>query len=123
MGTDNVLGGRRATQHLMKLGRKRIVFLGGSDPKPRSVTAATAKHCRKPAVRIDDALIGRVEFEAESAEAAVDGLLMRKIPFDGIVAASDLIALGGIRALHRKRESTCHAISRWSATTTTCSAD
>ena len=26
---------------------------------------------------------------------------MRKVPFDGIVAASDLIALGGIRALHR----------------------
>ncbi len=46
-------------------------------------------------------MIGRVEFEAESAESAVDTLLMRKIPFDGIVAASDLIALGGIRALHR----------------------
>ena len=36
-----------------------------------------------------------------SAESAVDGLMMRKIPFDGIVAASDLIALGGFRALHR----------------------
>ena len=28
--------------------------------------------------------------------------MLLKIPFDGIVAASDLIALGGIRALHRK---------------------
>jgi len=52
-------------------------------------------------VEIDDALIGRVEFEAESAESAVSGLLLRKTPFDGIVAASDLIALGAIRALHR----------------------
>ncbi len=57
--------------------------------------------CRKPGFTIDDALIGRVEFEAESAEAAVDALVRRKVRFDGIVAASDLIALGAIRALHR----------------------
>ena len=42
-----------------------------------------------------------MEFEAESAEAAVDTLVRRKVRFDGIVAASDLIALGAIRALHR----------------------
>ncbi len=42
-----------------------------------------------------------MEFEEESAEAAVDALLLRKIPFDGVVAASDLIALGAIRALSR----------------------
>ena len=28
-----MLGGKRATQHLLKLGRKRILFLGGSDPE------------------------------------------------------------------------------------------
>jgi DNA-binding LacI/PurR family transcriptional regulator len=61
----------------------------------------TAKPCRKRACH-RRALSARVEFEAESAEAAVDRLLQQKIPFDGIVAASDLIALGGIRALHRK---------------------
>jgi len=32
---------------------------------------------------------------------SLSGLLLRKTPFDGIVAASDLIALGAIRALHR----------------------
>ena len=38
-------------------------------------------------------------FTVESAEATVDALLARAPGIDGIVAASDLIALGAIRAL------------------------
>jgi len=102
VGTDNALGGRRATQHLIKLGRKRIVFLGGSDPEAMQRYRGYGEALQEAGMPIDDALSARVEFEAESAEAAVDRLLLQKIPFDGIVAASDLIALGGIRALHRK---------------------
>ncbi len=102
VGTDNVLGGRRATQHIMKHGRKRILFLGGSDPEAMQRFRGYGDALQEAGLRIDDELIGRVEFEAESAESAVDGLLLRKIPFDGIVAASDLIALGAIRALSRK---------------------
>ena len=101
VGTDNLLGGKRATQHLLKLGRKRILFIGGSDPEATQRYRGYAEALQEAGIRIDDALIGRVEFEAESAEAAVDGLLRRKIPFEGIVAASDLIALGAIRALSR----------------------
>jgi DNA-binding LacI/PurR family transcriptional regulator len=101
VGTDNMLGGKRATQHLLKLGRKRILFLGGSDPEATQRYRGYAEALQEAGVAIDDALIGRVEFEAESAEAAVDALVRRKVPFDGIVAASDLIALGAIRALHR----------------------
>jgi DNA-binding LacI/PurR family transcriptional regulator len=37
----------------------------------------------------------------EGAEASVTALLARRTPFDGIVAASDMIALGAIRALTR----------------------
>jgi DNA-binding LacI/PurR family transcriptional regulator len=33
IGSDNLLGGRRATLHLARLGRKRIVFLGETDPE------------------------------------------------------------------------------------------
>jgi DNA-binding LacI/PurR family transcriptional regulator len=101
IGTDNMLGGKRATQHLLKLRRKRILFLGGSDPEATQRYRGYTEALQEAGIRIDDALIGRVEFEAESAESAVDVLIQRKIPFDGIVAASDLIALGGIRALHR----------------------
>ncbi len=102
VGTDNMLGGRRATQHLLKLGRRRILFLGGTDPEAMQRYRGYTEALQEAEVEIDDGLVGRVEFEAESAEAIVDGLLIRKTPFDGIVASSDLIALGAIRALHRK---------------------
>jgi DNA-binding LacI/PurR family transcriptional regulator len=101
VGTDNALGGRRATQHLLKLGRKRILFLGGSDPEAMQRYRGYVDALSEAGIAIDDALIGRVEFEAESAEATVDIMLRRRIPFDGIVAASDLMALGAIRGLHR----------------------
>jgi DNA-binding LacI/PurR family transcriptional regulator len=101
VGTDNVLGGRRATQHLLKLGRKRILFMGGSDPEATQRHRGYTEALQEAKIRIDDALSSRVEFESESAEAAIDGLILRKTAFDGIVAGSDLIALGAIRALSR----------------------
>ena len=101
VGTDNALGGRRATQHLLKLGRKRLLFIGGTDPEATQRHRGYTEALQEAGIHIDDALGIRVEFEAESAEAAVDRLQHRKIPFDGIVAASDLIALGAIRALAR----------------------
>ncbi len=42
-----------------------------------------------------------MDFELESADAAVSRLPGRRAHFDGIVASSDLIALGAIRALRR----------------------
>ena len=44
-------------------------------------------------------LIVPAHFEVESAEASVDAMIRRGLDFDGIVAASDLIALGAVRAL------------------------
>jgi DNA-binding LacI/PurR family transcriptional regulator len=40
-------------------------------------------------------------FEVEFAEAAIDALIARRVDFDGIVAASDMIAMGAIRSLLR----------------------
>jgi len=111
IGTDNMLGGRRATQHLIKHGRKRIVFLGGTDPEATQRYRGYTEALQDAGIGIDDELIGRVEFESESAEAAIEGLLRRKVPFDGIVAASDLIALGGIRALSRAGRSVPRDVS------------
>src|SRR6187549_3466741 len=83
VGTDNMLGGKRATQHLLKLGRKRIVFLGGTDPEATQRHRGYTEALQEAGLKIDDALSSRVEFEEESAEAAIDALLRRKIRFDG----------------------------------------
>jgi len=111
VGTDNMLGGKRATQHLLKLGRKRIVFLGGTDPEATQRFRGYSEALQEAGIDLDDELIGRVEFESESAEAVIDGLMRRQVPFDGIVAASDLIALGGIRALSRAGRSVPRDVS------------
>jgi DNA-binding LacI/PurR family transcriptional regulator len=101
IGSDNLLGGRRATLHLARLGRKAILFLGGSDPEALQRRRGYLDALGECGLEADPRLITPVEFELESAEAAVDRLLRRGIAFDGIVAGSDLIALGAIRALRR----------------------
>jgi DNA-binding LacI/PurR family transcriptional regulator len=99
IGSDNLIGGRRATLHLARLGRKAILFLGGSDPEALQRRRGYLDALGECGLEADPRLITPVEFELESAEAAVGRLLRRGIGFDGIVAASDLIALGAIRAL------------------------
>jgi len=101
IGSDNLLGGRRATAHLARLGRRKILFIGGSDPEADQRRRGYLEALAENGIEADPKLSLRVEFELESAEAAVGKLLRRGTPFDGVVAASDLIALGAIRALRR----------------------
>ena len=101
IGSDNVLGGRRATLHLARLGRKSIVFIGGSDLEAVQRREGYTEALKESGLEADPKLIVPVDFELESAEAAVGRLLRRSVPFDGIVASSDLIALGAINALRR----------------------
>lgn len=101
VGSDNFQGGRRATSHLLRLGRRRIAFVGGSDAESNQRRAGYLRALAESEIEADPALIGRVEFELENAEATIDGFLRRGVKFDAIVAASDLIALGSIRALRR----------------------
>lgn len=100
VGSDNIAGARRATSHLLRLGRKRIVFLGDiDDPEPMQRHRGYLDGLAQAGLPIDPALIVPAHFEVESAEAAVDALIHHDVTFDGVVAASDLIALGAIRAL------------------------
>ncbi|MGY4397588.1 DNA-binding LacI/PurR family transcriptional regulator [Sphingomonas sp. UYAg733] len=101
IGTDNLAGGRRATLHLARMGRKTIIFLGGNDPEALQRRRGYLDGMKESGLEVDPKLVAPVEFELESAEAAVSGLLRRGVAFDGIVASSDLIALGAIRAIRR----------------------
>jgi DNA-binding LacI/PurR family transcriptional regulator len=100
IGSDNFSGGRRATAHLARLGRTRIVFLGDLDP-PEAMQRHRGylEALETAGLSVDADLIVPAHFEVESAEAAVDALVRRGVKFDGVVAASDQIALGAVRAL------------------------
>ncbi|WP_137861545.1 MULTISPECIES: LacI family DNA-binding transcriptional regulator [unclassified Sphingomonas] len=101
IGSDNRIGGRRATAHLARLGRKAILFLGGTDPESMQRKRGYHEALKEAGLDADPRLVVPVDFELESADAAVSRLLRRRAHFDGIVASSDLIALGAIRALRR----------------------
>ena len=102
VGSDNARGGARATSHLIRLGRRRIAFFGDTQaPEAMQRYQGYQQAHRQAGQQADPALTLPAHFEIESAEAAVDALLSRNVDFDAIFAASDLIALGAIRALIR----------------------
>lgn len=112
VGSDNEKGGMRAASHLIRLGRRRIAFFG-STAAPEAMqryNGYLAAHAES-SLEVDPRLIQPAHFEIESAETAVNQLIASGAPFDGIVAASDLIALGAIRALRRAGRSVPQDVS------------
>ena len=101
VGTDNYLGGAMAARHLVGNGRQRLVFYGNPDApeigqRHRGFADAVA------AAGVNGRLLS-VRMAAEAAFAAIaDDLALQPVP-DGIVAASDTIAMMAIRALAERR--------------------
>jgi DNA-binding LacI/PurR family transcriptional regulator len=118
VGSDNVGGARAATEHLLRLGRDRIVFVGDTsarNPEFRhryqgflaaslanaraqtSVDAETtsgSSHARGR--RMDHVPADNGE---HAGREAVERLLAEGRDFDALFCASDLIAVGALRAL------------------------
>jgi DNA-binding LacI/PurR family transcriptional regulator len=102
VGSDNPAGGRLATTHLVRVGRRRIGFLGATEaPEALQRYHGYLDGLAANGLAADPQLVFPSQFELEAAEAATDALLGRRKPLDAIVAASDVIALGAIRALTR----------------------
>ncbi|NJO13703.1 MAG: LacI family transcriptional regulator [Rhizobiales bacterium] len=102
IGSDNLAGGRRATAHLARLGRKRILFLGDTEaPEAEQRFRGYRQAHEQAGLALDDDLIVPAHFEVHSGEAAVRSAIARGLRFDAVFAASDLIAIGAIRALTR----------------------
>ncbi len=102
VGCDNEQGTRLATEHLLRLGRRKIAFIGEA-----------SEHCPEFARRYSgyaDALSAaglaadpELQVDADNREAAgfdaASALIKRNNEFDAIVAASDLMAIGAVNAL------------------------
>ena len=102
VGCDNVRGGFVAGRHLVECGRKRVAFLGDASshyPEFLDRYRGCAQALEAAGLAMDPAL----QFDAESSEEhghqAAEALLHRGLPFDAVFAASDLIAIGAMRAL------------------------
>ena len=100
VGGDNVLGGRRAAEHLIRSGRKRIVFLGDAAlPEVQLRRQGFMQALQGAGLLADPALELAVPFEIISARQALDKLCSSSIAFDGVVACSDLLALQAVQSL------------------------
>ena len=102
VGCDNFRGGYDATRHLLGLNRRDVAFLGNASnhypeffERYRGYAAALkdAGLAVNPALQVD-----AITME-NSGYAAARELLARGVACDAIVAASDLIAIGALRAL------------------------
>ncbi|HEU4819640.1 MAG TPA: substrate-binding domain-containing protein, partial [Qipengyuania sp.] len=102
VGSDNLGAGRIAGAHLIESGRRQIAFLGHADehyPEFEHRYDGLCDALRAAGVEPDAAL----QFDALTSEnagfQAASALIASGHPFDAIFAASDLIAIGAMRAL------------------------
>ena len=97
---DNTAGARAVADHLVSLGRKRILHIAGPegniDAQERAEAFTEALKQRGVAMQV---VAG--DFAEESGEAAVDTLLKSGQSFDAIFAANDMMASGALQALNR----------------------
>jgi len=102
IGSDNLEGGFEASRHLLDLGRRRLAFLGGVSggcPEFLDRYRGFQRALAEAGVALSAALqVDAISTEQAGYEAA-GTLIARRVPFDAIVGASDLIALGAMRAL------------------------
>ncbi len=103
IGCDNVQGGRAVTEHLLALGRRRIAFIGDASPRCPEFSERYHGHCQ--ALRAAGVDV-RADLQIDAADStepvgyrALCELLDRGARFDALFAASDLLAIGAIRAL------------------------
>jgi DNA-binding LacI/PurR family transcriptional regulator len=110
--TDDVTGGRLATEHLLSLGHRRIGFVGDTAhrisaanlglPSSQHRLSGYRQALAAAGVGYDPGLVRRGPFGPANAEALAAGLLARPDRPSAIVAASDTQAMGVLTAADRR---------------------
>ena len=103
MATDDVTAAGQAFTHLASLGHQRIGLVAGPpDHMPsRRKLAAFTEHARRGSAAGDaePAPVEHALFSLEGGQAATTRLLRHGVT--GVICASDVLALGAIRAVRR----------------------
>jgi LacI family transcriptional regulator len=104
---DNVRGATAAVDHLLTLGHRRIGMVTNA-PLTYVSSRQRLKGYRQALERaelpIDEALVQCGNFDEESGYAAVQALLAVKPAPTALFVASDMVAMGALRALHDRGE-------------------
>jgi DNA-binding LacI/PurR family transcriptional regulator len=97
VGVDNVAGGRIATEHLLAQGRRRLLFLG--NPELPEFAQRYQGFCEACAAAGIEAMLAPTQLLSEPAMRQINRWLDTRAAPDGIVAASDVIALAALSAV------------------------
>ena len=101
-GCDNENGGFQATRHLIELGREDIAFIGSMSRRSPEHDARHSGYARalwEAGKTPDSGLIFAADNSEHQGYRAAQELLRCGKSFDAIFAATDLIAIGAMRAL------------------------
>lgn len=101
VGSDNVAGGRIAAEHLLAQGRSRLAFFGNIDVPEFAARYAGFQQAIASAGAANATLLP-VHLTSESSFSAIEAYLASHPSPDGIVAASDVIAMSALRALAQR---------------------
>lgn len=102
IGSDNRGGGLAATRHLIERGHRRIGFIGTAgdgSPEFQDRCAGWRDALAQAGLAADPALMRDATSCEADGQAAVHSLIAAGADFDAIFCASDLIAIGAMRAL------------------------
>jgi DNA-binding LacI/PurR family transcriptional regulator len=102
IGCDNVAGGRMATQRLLEVGRRRVAILGDTSrrhPEFASRYDGYAAALGEAGLDVDKSFAIHADNTEEDAYRAMQEFLAGGASFDAIFAVTDVLAIGGMRAL------------------------
>jgi DNA-binding LacI/PurR family transcriptional regulator len=101
VGSDNYLGGRLATEHLLNKGAKNILFLG--DPGHAEIGERHRGYLDAIASAKATPHVVSIDITSGASYKSINKLLVEKgLYFDGIMACSDMVALGAMKALKER---------------------
>ncbi len=102
---DNQRGAREATEHLLKLGNKRIGYISGPTEMLTSVErlAGYQSALWESCVECEDNLIRVGDYKYESGNRLAGELLDLPEPPSALFVANSLMTLGALEAIHRRR--------------------
>lgn len=98
---DSRRGGQLATEHLMRIGRRRIAFLGGPPREPEVQDRLRGYEVALEAagLDVDPALIAHAGWTERSGGAVMGGLLERTPELDAVFVNSDVMAIAAIEMI------------------------